>query len=77
MATLSPRDRQWVLSHREQLTAAFDAGDMARIRRIFGYQLAEADDPGAVERVWQLMMRPTADPRRGPAGPSPGSADPD
>jgi hypothetical protein len=70
MDTLSPRDRRWVLSQREQLAEAYEARDMARIRRIFSYQLTEAEDPAAVERVWQLMMRPTADPRHGPAGPA-------
>jgi hypothetical protein len=68
MATLSPRDRNWVLSHRPQLAEAFLAGDMARIRQIFRYQLTESEDPAAVERVWQLMTGRTADPRHGQTG---------
>ena len=93
IVTLSPRDRTWVLSSREQLVRIFDAAareagvepstdlsiatrgdlqsvfaalDVGRLRQIFAHQLAEADDPAAVERVWQLMMQPTADPRFDP-----------
>jgi hypothetical protein len=68
LATLSPRDRQWVLSYHEQLAQAYEAGDMARIRRIFSHQVTEAEDPAAVKRLLQLMSRRTADPRHGQSG---------
>src|SRR4051794_36478238 len=50
-APLSPRDREWVLSHRRDLAVAAASGDLAQVRRIFEHQITEAEDPAAVSRV--------------------------
>lgn len=50
-APLSPRDREWVLSHRRQLAMAAAAADLDQVRRIFEHEITEAEDPAAVSRV--------------------------
>jgi DNA polymerase III psi subunit len=51
VSTLSPRDQQWLLSQREVVASAFALGDWSQTRRIMARQVAEAEDPAAVERV--------------------------